>query len=156
LINPKVENLDPEVSLLVDGVLGKDLDLRKRIDSTYGQPLEVKIVAIELAAITIDVQYAITIRITYKTIVQFRRYFYVKDVSKNKMYFMGNEDIPSTFDVKNAQTRAFNTYDVLEKTNLSEKPELSDVICKGLTSELSTPIKTSNIDNMKKRRFPSG
>lgn len=54
---------------------------------------------------------------------------------------MGYEDIPSTFDVKNAQTRAFNDYNVLEKTTLSEKPELSDVICKGLTSELSTPIK---------------
>ena len=69
---------------------------------------------------------------------------------------MSYEDLSSTFDVKNAKTRAFSAYDVLEKADILEKPELSDIICQGMTSEISYPIKTSNIDKIKKRRFPAG
>ena len=35
---------------------------------------------------------------------------------------MSYEDLSSTFDVKNAKTRAFSAYDVLEKANILEKP----------------------------------
>jgi hypothetical protein len=110
--------------------------------------------AIELAATTIYMHYAITIRIIYKTTTVIRRYYYIVPAASTSQIFMGHQDLSATFDVASKESRAFTDLSSLELTNSTEGSY--NAVISTLNTHYRTTFIIINIIYYRYRVFPMG
>lgn len=110
---------------------------------------------IELAGTTVYTHYAITIKIVYTTIIVIRRFYYIKDLETSVTQYMGYQIVPSTFDLKQSENRAFKTLEILPGLSTSTETAYEFIINE-LNKKSNVALIAEDVDSYKYRTFPIG